>query len=96
MSIGPLRRSVGAIGLVALVPVALMVVVGSVTAVDAAFRATATIVGVVVLGWVANWGIDRVASELEVPARAGQPNAPSSATQPGDTTAAPAADPGDG
>ena len=50
MSPGPLRRLLGALGLLALAPIAYRLVEGSMTAVDAAVRAVATLVVVVVLG----------------------------------------------
>ena len=56
MSPGPLRRLLGALGLLALAPVALRLVEGSLTATDAALRAVATLVAVVVIGrLVGSW-----------------------------------------
>lgn len=65
MSIGPLRRSVGALGLLALVPVAAMLVAGTLDPVDAAQRALLTLIAVLVLGRVANWGVHRMATAVE-------------------------------
>lgn len=50
MSPGPLRRLLGAIGLVMLAPIALRLVDGSMSPVDAALRAAATLLAVVVVG----------------------------------------------
>lgn len=65
MSIGPLRRSVGALGLVALIPVAAMLVVGTLHPVEAAQRAVVTLAALLVLGRLASWGVDGMASSLE-------------------------------
>jgi hypothetical protein len=53
MSTGPLRRTIGAAGLLALVPVVVMLALGSITPEDAALRAVAIAVSVVVVGRVA-------------------------------------------
>jgi hypothetical protein len=50
MSPGPLRRVLGAIGLLLLAPVALRLVDGSLEPFDAAVRAVATLLAVVVVG----------------------------------------------
>lgn len=50
MSPGPLRRLLGAVGLVLLAPIALRLVDGSMAPVDAALRAAATLLAVVVVG----------------------------------------------
>lgn len=61
MSPGPLRRMLGALGLAALAPVALRLVDGSMSATDAALRAVATLVAVVVVGRLAGTWLDQVA-----------------------------------
>ncbi len=50
MSPGPLRRLLGALGLLALAPVAMRLVDGSISPIDAAMRAIATLVVVVIIG----------------------------------------------
>lgn len=65
MSIGPLRRSIGALGLLALVPVAAMVVVGTLDPVDAAERSLVTLIGLLALGRLASWGVHGIASSIE-------------------------------
>lgn len=65
MSIGPLRRSIGALGLLALVPVASMLVVGTLDPVDAARRSLVTLIGLLVLGRLASWGVHGIASAVE-------------------------------
>lgn len=65
MPIGPLRRFVGIMGLVALVPTLLMVARGEVSLVDAAARATVTVVVLLVLGRVVGWGMGALASDVE-------------------------------
>lgn len=72
MPVGPLRRFVGILGLVALVPTLLMVAQGEVSLVDAAVRATVTVVVVLALGRVVSWGMGALASDVEssAPARA--------------------------
>jgi hypothetical protein len=65
VSIGPLRRSIGALGLVALVPVAGMIVAGTLTPVDAARRAMVTLVALLLLGRLAGQGMNHLAAVLE-------------------------------
>lgn len=65
MPVGPLRRSIGALGLIGLAPVAAMVAKGTLHPVDAAWRAVILLVGLLALGRVANWGMGQVASALE-------------------------------
>lgn len=81
MSIGPLRRSIGALGLLALVPVAAMLVVGTLDPVDAAQRSVVTLIGLLVLGRLASWGVHGIASAVErggtEPLGAGEREAPS-------------------
>ncbi len=50
MNIGPLRRLFGFLGLLALAPTALMLALDQITPTDAAVRAVATLVVVVLLG----------------------------------------------
>ena len=65
MQIGPLRRLTGFVGLVALVPTAVLLIAGDITAVDAAVRALVTTVGVVLIGRVTGAFLDREARRLE-------------------------------
>lgn len=65
MSPGPLRRMLGALGLAALAPVALRLVDGSMSATDAALRAVATLVAVVVVGRLAGTWLDQVAHSYD-------------------------------
>ncbi len=65
MSTGPLRRLVGTAGLIALVPIAAGLLFGSVTPVDAALRALATLAGVLVIGRLARWWLSSVARSFE-------------------------------
>lgn len=65
MPIGSLRRSIGALGLVALVPVAAMLLTGALTPVDAARRAVLSVVVVLALGRVVAWGIRATATLIE-------------------------------
>jgi hypothetical protein len=53
MSAGPLRRTTGIVGLVALLPVLFLLAAGSITPEDAALRALAIAAVVVLLGNVA-------------------------------------------
>lgn len=65
MSVGPLRRLVGALGLVALVPLLAMVSLGSLTPVDAAIRAAVMVAVLHVLGRIASWGMGMLAAHVE-------------------------------
>lgn len=65
MSIGPLRRSIGALGLVVLIPLAWMVAAETITPVDAATRAAIVLVGVTALGRLASLAVTALASSLE-------------------------------
>lgn len=65
MSIGPLRRLIGALGLVALVPVLLMVSVGALSPVDAAVRALVMVAVLHVLGRAVSWGMTVLAATVE-------------------------------
>lgn len=53
MNVGPLRRTTGVAGLLALVPVLLQLAAGTISARDAAVRAVATAAVAVLLGHVA-------------------------------------------
>jgi hypothetical protein len=65
MTPGPLRRLLGALGLLALGPVALRLATGSLTATDAAVRALITLLVVVVLGRLASAWLGHVAATYE-------------------------------
>lgn len=65
MSPGPLRRSAGALGLMALAPTAVMLVMGSVSLADAALRAGVTLVVVVTVGRVVGWWLSATARRFE-------------------------------
>lgn len=70
MSPGPLRRLVGSLGLVALVPVAWQLWVGGLDPVGAAARAVAVLVVVVTVGRVVARWLDGVVRAVEVDQRA--------------------------
>lgn len=65
MSVGPLRRSIGALGLLALVPVAGMMLLGTLTPVDAAQRAMTITVALLMIGRLVGWGIGYLARSVE-------------------------------
>ncbi len=65
MSIGPLRRMVGAVGLIGLVPLLGMLVVGLLSPQDAAFRALVMVGGLLVLGRFVSWGVGVLAAQVE-------------------------------
>ena len=65
MSVGPLRRFVGMLGLVALAPTALMLAVGRVDPTTAALRALATLLVAVLIGRVAGWWVGFMARGYE-------------------------------
>jgi hypothetical protein len=65
MSAGPLRRVAAAVGLVALVPIASMLVQGALTPEEAAQRAVAVGLVVIVLGNVARRVVAGVLSRVE-------------------------------
>ncbi len=65
MSPGPLRRLLGALGLLALAPVAVRLVDGSVSPMDAAMRALATLVVVMVIGRLFGVWLRQVAYSYE-------------------------------
>lgn len=61
MDVGPLRRLIGALGLVCLVPIAWLLATGAITLLDAAFRALITLVAVLVVGRVLGWFVEGLA-----------------------------------
>lgn len=65
MRVGPLRRIAGTAGLIALVPVGVMLVAGSLTIADAALRGGAIFVAVTIVGRVANWWMATLARGFE-------------------------------
>lgn len=65
MRIGPLRRIAGTAGLMALVPVGVMLVAGSLSIADAALRGGAIFVAVTTVGRVANWWMATLARGFE-------------------------------
>jgi hypothetical protein len=65
MTVGPLRRLVGTLGLLALVPTAMMLALGRITPLDAALRATATLLAAMVIGRVAGWWVVQMARGYE-------------------------------
>lgn len=65
MSVGPLRRLTGAVGLVALVPTAWLLATNAITLTDAAMRATATLIAVVAVGRVIGWVVGGLAGSFE-------------------------------
>jgi len=65
MSTGPLRRVIGTVGLVALAPIAVLLLQGGITPVDAAVRAVATLAVTVVVGRVAAWWLGHLAASFE-------------------------------
>lgn len=65
MSAGPLRRLVGVLGLLALLPTAALLTAGTVTVEDAAVRAGVTLLAALVLGKVAGWGLEFLAGEFD-------------------------------
>lgn len=70
MSPGPLRRLLGALGLVALAPIALRLVDGSLSPGDAAVRAVVTLLAVVVIGRLFGTWLRQVASSYDRPSAA--------------------------
>ena len=65
MSPGPLNRATGALGLLALVPTAIMSAVGNITAADTAVRAGVTLVLVIAVRKVIGWYLAITASAFE-------------------------------
>ena len=65
MSRGPLRRATASLGLLALVPLGLLLATGALAPVDAAVRGVITVVGVVVLGRLADRGLQGLIAVVE-------------------------------
>lgn len=65
MSVGPLRRLTGAVGLVALVPTAWLLATNAITLTDAALRAGVTLVVVVAAGRLVGWVVGGLAGSFE-------------------------------
>lgn len=65
MSAGPIQRAMGALGLVALAPTAVMLASGAITSADAAVRAVVTVVATLVLARLADLWFRSVAGSLE-------------------------------
>lgn len=65
MSPGPLRRLLGALGLLVLAPVAIRLVDGSISPMDAALRAAATLIIVMVVGRLFGVWLRQVAHSYE-------------------------------
>jgi ethanolamine utilization microcompartment shell protein EutS len=80
MKPGPIRRAAGTIGLLALVPTAVMLIKGHIVLEVAAVRAGVTLGAVLVLGRIATWGVTWMAD-------AAQEAADEPAQPPADTTA---------
>lgn len=72
MSVGPLRRIVGIVGLVALVPVAFHLATGTIDPEAAALRAVAIAVVVAAVGWVASAVIRSALHRIEPQPSAGE------------------------
>lgn len=65
MSAGPLRRTTGTIGLLGLLPIAAMLVIGSLTPEEAAVRASAVFLAVLLIGNVTRWVLVMLAGRFE-------------------------------
>jgi hypothetical protein len=76
MKAGPIRRAAGTLGLLALIPTALMLIKGNVTLQVAAVRAGITLGTVMILARVAAWGAGWIADS----AQGAPPAAPASDT----------------
>ena len=74
MKAGPIRRAAGTLGLLALIPTALMLIKGNVTLQVAAVRAGITLGTVMFLARVATWSVGWIADS----AQAAPPAAPAS------------------
>jgi hypothetical protein len=73
MSVGPLRRLAGTLGLLALAPTAAMLAAGLITPADAAMRAVVTLLGIMLIARIVGWWLALLAGNLE---RAGDQAAP--------------------
>jgi hypothetical protein len=65
MKAGPIRRAAGTLGLLALIPTALMLIKGNVTLQVAAIRAGITLATVMILARVATWGVGWIADSAQ-------------------------------
>jgi hypothetical protein len=65
MTPGPLRRLLGAVGLLALLPVSVRLATGALSAEDAAARAVITLLVVVVLGRLSSAWLGHIATTYE-------------------------------
>ncbi len=72
MTVGPLRRATGLVGLVALAPTAVMLATGALAPQEAAMRAVAVLVAVVVVGHAARVTLTGLVQRFE--RRAGDPS----------------------
>jgi F0F1-type ATP synthase membrane subunit c/vacuolar-type H+-ATPase subunit K len=67
---GPIRRAAGTIGLLALVPTAVMLIKGNITLQVAAMRAGVTLGSVVVLARIGAWAVGWIADSAQESAAA--------------------------
>lgn len=65
MSAGPLRRTAATLGLLALVPIAVLLITGGITPEEAAGRAVAVAVAVVLVGRAARMVLTRLVRRME-------------------------------
>ena len=70
---GPIRRAAGTLGLLALVPTAVMLIKGNVTLHVAAVRAGVTLGSVIVLARVGTWAVGWIADTAQSSAEAEPP-----------------------
>ena len=70
---GPIRRAAGTVGLVALVPTAVMLIKGNVTLQVAAVRAGITLGSVIVLARIGTWAVGWIADAAQSSADAEPP-----------------------
>jgi hypothetical protein len=77
MKAGPIRRAAGTLGLLALIPTALMLIKGNVTLQVAATRAGITLGTVMILARLATWGVGWIADSAQGAPPAAPPTEPS-------------------
>jgi hypothetical protein len=65
VTVGPLRRLAGALGLLALAPTAAMLAANLITPADAAVRAVVTLLGTMLVARVVSWWLALLAGNLE-------------------------------
>ena len=65
MKAGPIRRAAGTLGLLALIPTALMLIAGNVTLQVAAVRAGITLGSVIVLARIGTWAVGWIADSAQ-------------------------------